>query len=213
MSNPNLSYSEYPQKNYSEISSPEKFKSIVQLLKESWRIYGLKIKTLLGITGLPVGFSFLFWIIMYLLADTSVKYSIWFSITGIISYLGSFFLWLWAIPSLLYTLKENTDIKESYKRALKILGSYIWVYFLFVIIIAGGFLLFIIPGVLFSIWFSLAIFILIFEQKKGFNALFKSKHLVSGKFWEVLVRFLALGLIIGIGLSLVFTLILFGIKK
>lgn len=213
MNNQNLSYSEYPQKSYSEISSPEKFKSIVQLLKESWRIYCLKIKTLLGIIGLPVGFSFLFWILMYFLAGTSLKYSIWFSVIGTISYLGSLFLWLWAIPSLLYNFKENTNIKESCKRGFKILGSYIWVYFLLVIIIAGGFLLFIIPGILFSIYFSLAIFILIFEERKGFNALFRSKHLVSGKFWGVLVRFLALGLIMGIGLFLVFALILFGIEN
>lgn len=213
MSNQNFSYSEYPQKSYSEISYPEKFKSIIQLLKESWRIYCLKIKTLLGIIGLPVGFSFLFWILMYFLVGTSLKYSIWFSVIGTISCLGSLFLWLWAIPSLLYNLKENTNIKESYKRGFKILGSYIWVYFLLVIIIAGGFLLFIIPGILFSIWFSLAIFILVFEEKKGFNALFRSKHLVSGKFWGALVRFLALGLIIGLGLFLVFALIIFGIEN
>jgi hypothetical protein len=190
-----------------------KLKPITQLLRESWRIYCLKIKTLLGIIGLPVGFSFLFWILMYFLADTSIKYSAWFSVMGAISYLGSLFLWLWAIPSLLYNLKENTGIKESYKRGFKILSPYIWVYFLLIIIIAGGFLLLIIPGVLFSIWFSLAIFILIFEERKGFSALFRSKHLVKGKFWGVLVRFLTLGLIIGLGLFLIFALILFGIEN
>ena len=206
MNNQNFSYSEYPSKGYSE-----KFKNITQLLKEGWRIYCLKIKTLLGIIGLPVGFSFLFWILMYFLAGTFIKYSAWFSVIGAISYIGSLFLWLWAIPSLLYNLKENTGIKESYKRGFKILGPYIWVYFLLTIIIAGGFLLFIIPGILFSIWFSLAIFILVFEERKGFNALFRSKHLVKGKFWGVLVRFLVLGLIIGLGLFLVFALILFSI--
>jgi len=208
MNNQNFSYSEYPQKGYSE-----KLKPITQLLKEGWRIYCLKIKTLLGIIGLPVGFSFLFWILMYFLADTSIKYSAWFSVIAAISYLGPLFLWLWAIPSLLYNLKENTGIKESYKRGFKILGPYIWVYFLLIIIIAGGFLLLIIPGVLFSIWFSLAIFILIFEEREGFSALFRSKHLVKGKFWGVLVRFLVLGLIMGLGLFLIFALIFFGIEN
>jgi len=206
MNNQNFSYSEYPQKDYSE-----KLANITQLLKENWRIYRLKIKTLLGIIGLPVGFSFLFWILMYFLTGTSLRYSIWFSIIRAISYLGSLFLWLWAIPSLLYNLKENTGIKESYKRGFKIFGPYIWVYFLLEIIIAGGFLLFIIPGILFFIWFSLAIFVLVFEERKGFNTLFRSKHLVKGKFWGVLVRFLVLGLIIGLVLSAVFALINFGI--
>ena len=208
MNNQNFSYPEYPQKDYSE-----KLTSITQLLKESWRIYCLKIKTLLGITGLPVGFSFLFWVLMYFLAGTSLRYSIWFSIIGAIFYLGSLFLWLWAAPSLIYTLKENSGIKESYKRGFKVLGSYIWVYFLSVIIIAGGFLLFIIPGVLFSIWFSLAIFVLVFEERKGFKALFRSKHLVKGKFWGVLLRFLVLGLIIGLVLFAAFALIIFAAEN
>jgi hypothetical protein len=208
MNNQNFSYSEYLQKDYSE-----KFKSIAQLLKEGWRTYCSKIKILLGIIGLPVGFSFLFWVLMYFLAGTFVKYSFWFSVIEAISYLGSLFLWLWAIPSLLYNLKENTGIKESYKKGLKILGPYIWVYFLSTIIIVGGFLLFIVPGILFSIWFSLAIFILIFEGRKGFDTLFRSKHLVGGKFWGVLVRFLVLSLIIGLGLFLIFALIFFGIEN
>lgn len=150
---------------------------------------------------------------MNFLSEISIKYSIWFSVIGAISYLGSIFFWLWAIPSLLYSLKENSDIKESYKRGFKILGSYIWVYFLLTIIIAGGFLLFIVPGVLFSVWFSLAIFVLVFEERKGFNALFKSKHLVKGRFWGVLGRFLVLGLIIGLGLFLIFASVLFGIEN
>lgn len=49
-----------------------KLKSIVQLFKESWNIYCLKIKTLLGIISLPVRFSFLFWILFYFLAETDL---------------------------------------------------------------------------------------------------------------------------------------------
>lgn len=188
-------------------------KGVCQLLKKSWQIYCSKIKSLLAIMSFPVGFSFLFWVLIYFLADTPLKYSIWFSVMEGISFLGSFFLWLWAIPSLLYNLKEKTSIKESYKGGFKILGSYIWVYFLLTIIIAGGFFLFIIPGILFSIWFSLAIFILVFEKRRGFDALFKSKHLVKGKFWQVFLRFLVLGLIIGLGIFLVSASIFFGIEN
>jgi len=213
MDNKNFPYSEYPQKGYSEISSPEKLKNITQLLKESWRIYWLKFKTLLGIIGIPVGFQFFFLFLIYFLSSTSFRYSIWFSILEVIASLGSFFLWLWTIPSLFYNLKENTGVRESYRKGFKILSSYIWVYFLLTIIIAGGFLLFIIPGILFSIWFSLALFVLIFEGKRGFDALFRSKQLVKGKFWRVLLRFLGLGLIIGIGLFLILVLVSFGIEN
>ncbi|MCM8804908.1 MAG: hypothetical protein NC833_06605 [Candidatus Omnitrophica bacterium] len=65
-------------------------------------------------------------------------------------------------------------------------------------------MLFIVPGILFFIWFSLAIFILVFEERKGFDALFRSKHLVKGKFWEILLRLLTPVLIIAVGLFLIF---------
>jgi len=158
-------------------------KPISKLLKESFEIYCSKIKTLLGIAALPVGFSFFFWVLKYFLSNTSLKYSLWFSVLELISSLGTFFLWLLAIPSLIYSLKENTGIKDSFKRGLKMLLPYFWVLFLFNVIVAGAFLIFIIPGILFFIWFSLAIFVLIFEEKKGFDALFKSKHLVKGIFF------------------------------
>ena len=194
--------------------SPKKLTPIPQLLKESWRIYCLKIKTLLGIVGVPIGFSFFFWILKYFLSNTPIKYSLWFSIIELISSLFTFFLWLLAIPSLLYSLKENTGTKDSFKKGLKIFFPYLWIYFLLNVIIAGAFLIFIIPGILFFIWFSLAIFILVFEEKRGFSALFRSKDLIKGNFWKILARFLVLFLIlILVGLPLAFLSTYFTVEK
>ncbi len=199
MNNQDLPHSE----ENPEIASPEKLKSITRLLKESWALYRLKIGTLLGIIGLPVGFSVLSWILIYLLAETSVQYSVWFSIATAVFSLGSFFLWLWAASSLLYNLKENTGVKDSYRKGLEVLSSYFWVYFLSIAIVIGGFLFFLIPGIMFSIWFSLALLVLIFEGKRGFGALYKSRQMVAGNFWGVLWRFLILGVIVGIGSFLI----------
>ncbi len=202
MSSENLSFFRHSLK-----IPPQKLKPITKLLQESYKIFCSKIRVLLGIIIFPVGFSFFCRLLMGFLASSSFKYSIWFSIMGAISFVGSFFVWSWAVPSLIYALKDNTNIKESYKRGLKILPAYIWVYFLLTTIITGGFLLFVIPGILFSVWFSLAIFVLVFEKKRGFNALLKSQHLVKGKFWAVFWRFLILGLIVGLGVILISTLI------
>jgi len=170
------------------------------------------MKTFLAIMSLPAGFSILSRLWIDFLRGTSFKYSIWFSVIDAISFLGYPFLWFWAMLSLLYNLKENTGIKESYINGFKILGAFIWVWILFSTITAGGFLLVIIPGVLFFVWFSLAIFVLVFEQKKGFQALWRSKHLVKGKFWGVLGRFLTAGFIAGIGAFLSPALIFWGIE-
>jgi len=202
MNKEDLSFSGYSPKIHSQ-----KLKPITKLFQESYKFFYSKIRVLLGIIIFPVGFSFFCWLLMGFLANTSFKYSIWFSIMGAISFVGPFFLWLWAVPSLVYALKDNTDIKESYKRGFKILPAYIWVYFLLTTIITGGFLLFVIPGILFSVWFSLAIFVLVFEKKRGFDALLKSQHLVKGKFWAVFWRFLILGLIVELGVILISVLI------
>jgi len=189
-------------------------KPISKLLKESFEIYRLKIKTLLGIVALPVGFSFFLWILKYFLSSTSIKYSFWFSLLEFISSLGTFSLWLLAIPSLIYSLEKNIGIKDSFKRGFKILLPYFWVWFLFNVIVAGAFLIFIIPGILFFIWFSLAIFVLLFEEKRGLNALFKSKHLIKRNFWKVFTRFLILFLIIvGVAFSLAFISVHFSPKN
>lgn len=181
-----------------------KLPGVFQLLKESWLIYHKKFLTLTGIMAIPVALSFLGNI-----ALSQKETSNGFFIIGIIVSLASFFFLLLIVPVLIFSVKkEEIGVKESYKKGLKIFSSYLWVYVLSIFIITGGFLLFIIPGFLFSVWFSLAIFVLVFEEKKGFSALFKSKHLISGKFWVVLWRFLASCLIIGFLLAAILAIFL-----
>ncbi|MBU4077986.1 hypothetical protein KKE85_00010 [Patescibacteria group bacterium] len=194
------------------IPKEEGFQSVFELLKESWWIYKKRIKTFLGILIIPVGFLLFFDIVIYLLGNTDIVYSIWFSVAGAISYFGSVFLWFWAWPSLIYSIKDDIGVKESYQRGWKMFLSYIWVYLLFIIIISGGFLLFIIPGFLFLIWFSLSVFVVIFEGRKGFEALFRSKELMHNNFWKILGRFSILFLIIII-IGMIFGLLFTGAES
>ena len=48
-----------------------------------------------------------------------------------------------------------------------------------------GLILLIIPGVIFAVWFALAMYILILENKGIMESLSKSKELVKGHFWTV----------------------------
>jgi len=181
----------------------KKLKGIGQLLKESWIFYCAKIKTALGILIMPVGFSVLSRLLINFLALSGIVYSFWFSVISAFIFLASIFLWLWATLSLICGFKEDIGVKESYKKGSRLLFSYIWLFFLLSAIIIGGFLLFIIPGPLFAVWFGLALFVFVFEEKKGFTALHKSKQLISGKFWGVLLRLLVSDLLLGVGLFLI----------
>lgn len=60
-------------------------------------------------------------------------------------------------------------------------------------IIFGGYLLLLIPGLIFAVWYLFSVIILLAENKKGREALRASKRLVRGYFWPVVWRILILG--------------------
>jgi len=97
--------------------------------------------------------------------------------------------------ALLTAVREPVSVGEAYRRGAKFLFPYLFVGILSGIIIGGGFLLFIIPGVLFALWFGLAPYILISENTRGMDALLKSKAYVSGHVLSVLGRVLVLLLV------------------
>jgi hypothetical protein len=59
-----------------------------------------------------------------------------------------------------------------------------------------GFIALIVPGIIFAVWFSFGYFVLVFEDKRGVDALKTSKSYVKGKWWAVLGRFLFIGFIL-----------------
>lgn len=188
-----------------------KFKGVIQLLKESWQIYRSRIGVIILIVTIPFVFRLLSEALINYLRKPPLTYSVWFSFFWeAISLISIFLSWL-AIPVLIYSIKDQIGIKESYKKGLKIFWRFLWVFILLNSIIIGGFLLFIIPGFVFMVWFSLAIYTLISEEKGGPNALFRSKNLVAGKSWGVFWRFLALILIFTI-ISIIIATIVFSIS-
>ncbi|HRH23553.1 MAG TPA: hypothetical protein PK295_02905 [Candidatus Magasanikbacteria bacterium] len=56
------------------------------------------------------------------------------------------------------------------------------------LIVLGGFILLIIPGIIFSVWFVFTLQARVLDQKKGTNALSASKSLVAGNWWGVFGR-------------------------
>jgi len=101
----------------------------------------------------------------------------------------------WTQIALIYSVKETEkkiDPSLSFSFAWRKLGSYWWIAFLSGFLFLGGFILFLIPGFLFAIWFSFVYYVLIIENEKGMNALLKSREYVRGKEWAVLWRFIIL---------------------
>jgi hypothetical protein len=102
----------------------------------------------------------------------------------------------WGIAAVIYAVVDkDSGIKESLGRAWQRIGSFIWLFSLLGFIITGGFLLLIIPGILFGVWFAFAQFILAGEDVKGMDALLKSKEYVRDRWFDVFLRLFVIWII------------------
>ncbi|MDD5626849.1 MAG: hypothetical protein PHW01_02490 [Patescibacteria group bacterium] len=106
--------------------------------------------------------------------------------------------------------RRETDIKKIWHEIFSQAKSIIWVNILTFLATLGGYLLLFIPGLIFGLWFSFGIFVLLQEKQVGRAALKRSRALVKGYFWPIAFRIFILTLIIG-GSSIFCSLIpLFG---
>jgi L-cystine uptake protein TcyP (sodium:dicarboxylate symporter family) len=94
------------------------------------------------------------------------------------------------------------DVGASYRYALSRLGGLIILALLYAIIVAVGFILLIIPGIIFGVFLAVAMPSFIVERKSASEALSRSWNLVSGSFWHTLgvivVAFILAGIVNGV---------------
>lgn len=105
---------------------------------------------------------------------------------------------LWIQVSMICAVKEKIGVKESLMMGKSKIWQFFWISFLRGLAVLAGLIFFIIPGIIFSIWFSMALYVLVAEGLKGTSAIKRSKQLVKGNGWDVFLRFLVAGLIIGL---------------
>jgi len=98
---------------------------------------------------------------------------------------------------------ETVTINSLINDVLKVYFKFLAVEFIVGAIVVVGFILLIIPGIIFSAWFFAAIFILLEQNTDVFEAIKQSKNLVAGLTAEVLLRF-ALGALLLICASIIF---------
>jgi hypothetical protein len=178
------------------------------LLKRAFSVYKTRLGTLVGIMAIPLIIG---WVTSFLIqiaipfiqlpsAGTSLlMFFLFFIILGLALALAIGLLSFWAQISLILAIKDREEkigIIESFRRGWHKIISFFWVSFLVGFITWGGFMLFIIPGIIFSIWFGFSVYVLISEDLRGMNALFRSKQLVAGYWWKVLWRFFVFNCII-----------------
>ena len=188
---------EMPDSNVLTVNQTGSLPSATTILGQAWTIYKERLSTFLGVLIIPGLIMVLFSVIPTNNEFLGIGVS---SILIILLFVPVVLSQTWAQLALLYVIKDRQEkigIIEAYRRSWSKILSFLWIALLLVFIIMGGFLLLIVPGIIFAIWFSLANYILITEDLKGVDALLKSKEYVTGYWGGVFWRLFFISIIIG----------------
>ena len=101
---------------------------------------------------------------------------------------------------------KNTDTLSAKARSL--MAPILSVILLQLLVLIGGFFLLVIPMFIFVIWFGMSQFMVIFEEKRGLDALNASHTLVKGRFWPAAALIVGGPLIILLIYSLILSVII-----
>jgi len=181
----------------------KQIKGPMELIKESLNIYfkgenlGYLIKATFAAYGLALipiivtVFVFMVWAGLLTTNGNGAMIAL-MTFVGIACLLISIIAALWAQIALIIAVNgvikgEMKPISEILKSAWSgLIGRFFVLNLLVGLIVFFGFILLIIPGIIFAIWFMFSTYILIFEKKGILESIGRSRELVSGYFWSVL---------------------------
>lgn len=101
---------------------------------------------------------------------------------------------------------EHRQFKEGLHWTWRHFLPLVWLGILTATITFGGFMLFIVPGVLFVVYSFFSTYVLITEDRRGMQAILRSIDLVRGAFWGLFGRLLVLWLLLGAASMIIGTL-------
>ncbi|MGA7827220.1 MAG: zinc-ribbon domain-containing protein [Geobacteraceae bacterium] len=185
---------------------------IGELFRQSWELYQKRFATLILLyfltmlamiipTAVATGLAF-----FVTLLTGGITFFVTVCLGAVIGVACS----LWCYGGLLCAvLDENLGLEDALARGKTLILPLAWVFLLGGFIIAGGYFLLLIPGVIFTVWFCLAQFIMPGENVRGMAALLKSREYVRGHWLDVALRLFLVWIVSGFVSSIpVFGLIL-----
>lgn len=192
--------------------------TVGQLLKQSWETYKSRFKTLLLVSLVGVGVTFVVSLIFggsmmfgqtetYTIGSAAPSLDINWAlviIMGIIIIIVAFL----QQAALVHAVSSPTDpgVGASYSIGWKKFLPFLWTGVFGGILTAIGLVLLIVPGIIIAVWFSMTSFIVMMEGKNGWSALAASKDYVKGRWTKVFVYLLVmavLALVIPLVLNLI----------
>lgn len=185
--------------------------STKETLKNAWLLYKkrasafLKIMLLLYAAAIMMALSgFVLTLLIAMIKGAALAVIVILFILLIIAFLVISLIAQYSIIVTAAFIDQSLTIKQALSITAKKIKSLLWVGFLAGAITMFGYILFIIPGIIFSVYYSLSLYVALIEDKKGYAALKRSKEIVKGFGFAVAYRgaawFLLIAIIIFISL-------------
>jgi uncharacterized membrane protein len=177
-------------------------KTSIEYIKEAWAIYTKKenfiffvrIMAVLSIISFTIGVvnGFFFPADYLRVGDFSnIPLFVGFILLSIISMVFR----LWSQSTSYYAvIKMGVAEKEIFKIGFLKSGKYLFTTLVLGLIVFLGFILFVIPAIIFGTWYSFTLLLALDKNMGIGEALKKSKEMVKGRFWEILGRNVIFGL-------------------
>ncbi len=170
-----------------------KLKPLGELFSESFKAYRAALGHLIALETLPLlVFAAVAAVVVLAFFTGIVPFAMLMALIGIIACVVLSVSANIAMMMRIATERPRLELRASLSATRPYLLQYFWVSLLVGITVLLGFIAFIIPGIILGVWFSFSLMTLVFEDKKGSEALTASKRLVKGLWWPVFGRFVAL---------------------
>lgn len=166
--------------------------------KRFWIIVGVFILSIFSMLGYFGSGAIIGFLVFLVLKSNWNIFSIGIVVLlGIAFVVGAFWLLNWIQAAYIVVIRdweEKRGVRSSMKEARMFAWPLLGTTLLSWLLIFGGTLLFVIPGILLSIWFNYGIYAVVCEGKSGLLALHASRELFRGRFWQVVWRQIAVAL-------------------
>jgi len=202
-------------------NQPSDLPPVVQLFSDAWNLFKQKRRSVFRLAVYAFVLQLVLSIVSILLGVTGLGGALTVSsgntaIGGsILGVAGLLFIALMVVYVLLYAWiqgafillfsKEEAEpnIRTVITEAKQFIGPLWWASILVGLIVIVGMFLLVIPGIIFAIWYSFTIMVVVLEGLRGTDAMRKSKSYVQGRWWGVFGRLILLSIVVGIASSIV----------
>lgn len=162
-------------------------RSPIDLITESFTLYRNNFATLIGYSAWIL-LPFAGFVLLNFLPRTLPILSL-----GFILFIIETFIAVWIsiiLIQLSASIIQNKTVVpiQLQQSSTKLIYPVLIVGLLQLLVILGGFILLIIPGLIFMVWYVFVQFSAVLDNKKGMEALSHSKTLVQGRFWKTLLN-------------------------